>query len=126
MTEKTETDRKQCKSALDGIKKDFNQLIDNLLKLHEELGKLIEYNIGLMSGYKERDKQLVDTFTKKIETKKAVMNIGELSGYIGRKKSWIYAHIEKIPHNQKGEKGTLFFKKNEIDGWLRDFDIPGN
>ena len=56
---------------------------------------------------------------------KLLMDIEDLSVYIGRKKSWIYQNINTIPHNQKGGKGTLYFHKNKIDKWIQSFDKPG-
>ncbi|MFN3467979.1 MAG: helix-turn-helix domain-containing protein [Candidatus Brocadiales bacterium] len=44
------------------------------------------------------------------------LNVKELAEYIGQKPSWIYAHIQEIPHTKKG--GFLVFKKSVIDKWL--------
>ena len=55
---------------------------------------------------------------------KLLMNIDDLSVYISRKKSWIYQNIREIPHNKNGQKGNLYFHKNEIDKWLSQYDVP--
>ena len=51
-----------------------------------------------------------------------VFGVKELALYLGQKPSWIYAHIEEIPHVKKG--GLLMFKKSLIDKWLEPAYCP--
>lgn len=51
-----------------------------------------------------------------IQTDKAI-NISEVSAIIGRSSSWIYKHIEEIPHRKVN--GRIVFSHNAIQTYLR-------
>lgn len=51
---------------------------------------------------------------------KEVLNIDELSDFIGQKKSYIYSMTSRrmIPHYKRGKR--LYFKRDEIVTWLTE------
>ncbi len=56
---------------------------------------------------------------------KKVLNLKEVSNYIGYSKSHIYklTSSNQIPHSKPNGKG-LYFDKDEIDGWLLKNKVP--
>ncbi len=53
-----------------------------------------------------------------------IMTIGDLASYLKVKESWIYerTHRNEIPFYKQGNK--LFFRKNDIDSWLKEGFFP--
>lgn len=52
---------------------------------------------------------------KKTEEFPSRMTVRELSSYLKKSESWIYANIGMLPHEKTGR--TLVFNRGEIDQW---------
>ena len=95
-----------------------------LLQSHKSLrgeAALSWIELLLLQAYQESLQAHEGLIAKDVNVVKAVMDIKELSNYIHRTVSWIYQNKREIPRIQKGQKGTLYFRKNEIDKWLNGY-----
>jgi len=77
-----------------------------------------------MSELEEIQAQLNEIKELLVSNKK-VLNLKEVSNYIGYSKSHIYklTSSNQIPHSKPNGKG-LYFDKDEIDGWLLKNKVP--
>ena len=54
-----------------------------------------------------------------------IMDKTELAGYMRVSEDWIYKNSHKLPKIQIGSKGTLRFRRSEIDTFLKKHSTPG-
>ena len=85
-----------------------------------------------LQTFMEGSRQLVEllefldcTILTDKETEDEIMDVNGLSEYMKVTLNWIYKHSHVLPNIQIGEKGTLRFRKSEIDFYLKKHSTPG-
>ncbi len=116
-------DLKYTIEAKDNLQEKIQE-VTTLVSEHKHTEKLVEAYEQSAQVYQESLQAHKEMIAMDVNVVKTVMDINELSNYIHRTVSWIYQNKKGIPRIQIGEKGTLYFRKNKIDKWLSEYDIP--